>query len=149
LIEAVLLTSASLVAVIVSVPVVAGAVYAPEELICPSVAVHVTDLSVAVPVTVTESCRVPAAMAVAAFGVMTIEVIADPLSPLPWVGLGLEPAGLPERLEALVGFVLATEPAQPPVPNEAPRTREVTAKLVVQTAFLKAQIMERRDSLSI
>jgi hypothetical protein len=55
LIEAVCDESASLVAVIVSVPAVVGAVYFPEASICPADAVQVTDLFVVVPVTVAEN----------------------------------------------------------------------------------------------
>jgi hypothetical protein len=47
--EADLLESALLVAVTVSVPAFVGALYTPDELIAPNAAVHVTDLSVAVP----------------------------------------------------------------------------------------------------
>jgi hypothetical protein len=48
-----------LVAVTVSVPAAAGAVYAPDELMLPEEAVHVTDLSETVPWTVAANCRVP------------------------------------------------------------------------------------------
>jgi hypothetical protein len=47
-----LLLSALLVAVTLSVPAFPGAVYAPEELMLPNVAVQETDLSETVPFTV-------------------------------------------------------------------------------------------------
>jgi hypothetical protein len=50
--EADLLLSALLVAVTLSVPAFPGAVYAPEELILPNVAVQETDLSETAPLTV-------------------------------------------------------------------------------------------------
>jgi hypothetical protein len=143
--EVVLVTSASLVAVIVSVPGTAGAVYIPEELIWPFTAVHVTDLSVVVPVMVAVSCSEPPAVADAVFGVMAMDVTADPLSPLPSVGVGVGLGGF----DALPRFAVAAEPAQPPVPKDAASSKDVIAKLVVQTAFLKTQIMKSRDSLSI
>ena len=83
LVEAVLLASASLVAVIVSVPAVAGAVYKPVELICPLTTFQVTDLSVVVPVTVAASWRVSPVVTDGALGVIAIEATWDPLSPLP------------------------------------------------------------------
>ena len=51
--------SATLVAVIVSVPAVAGAVYRPELFIVPSTAFQVTDLFVAVPWTLAVNDSVP------------------------------------------------------------------------------------------
>ena len=50
--------SATLVALIVAVPAVAGAVKRPLAVTVPAVAVQVTDLLVTVPVTVAESCSV-------------------------------------------------------------------------------------------
>src|SRR5947209_10211121 len=140
-IEADLVRSASLVAVIVSVAAVSGAVYMPLEVICPFKAFQVTDLSAVVPVMAAVSCNEPPTGVDAAFGVIAMDATADPLSPEPWVGL----AGFDDGLDALVGFAVAGEPAQPPVSKKAPKTREVIAKLVVQTAFLNAQIIERGD----
>jgi hypothetical protein len=51
--------SATLVAVTVSVPAFAGALYAPELLIVPSTAFHVTALFVVVPATLAANGRVP------------------------------------------------------------------------------------------
>ena len=142
--EAVLLTSDWLVAVIVSVPAVFGAVYIPVELIWPFNAFQATDLFEVVPVTVAVSCNEPPTVVDAALGVIAIDATADPLSPLPWLGL----AGLDGGLEALAGFAVIAVPAQPPIPKEPASSKDVIAKLVVPTAFLNGQIMERRDSLS-
>jgi len=142
-----LLTSASLVAVIVSVPGVEGAVYTPEELICPFAAVQVTDLSVVSPVIVATSCSELPVVAEAAFGVIATEATADPPS-LP-VGLGVGLGGVGEGFELFAGFAVAEGPAQPPVPNEELRAKVMIAKLAEVTAFFSTQIMERRDSLSI
>jgi hypothetical protein len=142
--EAVLLTSDWLVAVIVSVPAVLGAVYIPVELIWPVNAFQVTDLFEVVPVTVAVSCNEPPTVVDAAFGVIAIDATADPLSPLPWLGL----AGFDGGLEALAGFAVVAVPAQPPIPKEPASSKDVIPKLVTQTAVLNAQIMERTNSLS-
>src|SRR5271155_5738445 len=54
-----LVASATLVAVTVSVPAVAGAVYSPAVVMVPSAAFQVTDLFVTVPATVALNCTVP------------------------------------------------------------------------------------------
>src|SRR5579863_6766561 len=54
--EADLFDCALLVAVTVSVPAFAGAVYSPDEVIVPMAAVHVTEVSVTVPRTVALNC---------------------------------------------------------------------------------------------
>jgi len=104
----------------------------------------VTDLFEVVPVTVAVSCNEPPTVVDAAFGVIVIDATADPLSPLPWLGL----AGFDGGLEELTGFAVIAVPAQPPIPKEPASSKDVNAKLVVQTAFLNAQTMKRRDSLS-
>jgi hypothetical protein len=53
--DADLVVSATLVAVTVSLPALAGAVYSPLDVIVPSVALQVTDLFVTVPDTVAEN----------------------------------------------------------------------------------------------
>jgi len=76
--DADLLASASLVAVTVSVPALAGAVYRPVDVIWPSAAVQATDLSVAVPCTVAENCRVPPVNDVALVGdIVTDDTVGD------------------------------------------------------------------------
>ena len=130
MIEAVLLTSTSLVAVIVSVPAVAGAVYKPVELTCPLTAFQVTDLSVVVPVMVAASCSISPVGTDGALGAIAIEATWEPLSPLPCVGLGV-------GLELLAGFAVAREPAHPLAPNKTARAKEITVKLGVLTLFLK------------
>jgi hypothetical protein len=70
--DADLFDCALLVAVTVSVPAFAGAVYSPDELIVPSAAVHVTDVSV--PCTEAENCFVPPVLRLAVLGETEIEV---------------------------------------------------------------------------
>jgi len=70
--DADLFDCALLVAVTVSVPAFAGAVYSPDELIVPSAAVHVTDVSV--PCTDAENCFVPPVLTLAVLGETEIEV---------------------------------------------------------------------------
>ena len=130
--EAVLLTSDWLVAVIVSVPAVFGAVYIPVELIWPYNAFQVTNLFEVVPVTVAVSCNEPSTVVDAASGVIAIDATTDPLSPLP--GRGLEASD----------FAVFAVPAQPPIPKEPASNRD----WIVQIVFLKAQVIRRRDSLS-
>jgi hypothetical protein len=69
-----LLASATLVAVTVSVPAFAGAVYTPPAVIVPSNALHVTTLSVVVPATVAANVSFPLAATVAAPGVTVTDV---------------------------------------------------------------------------
>jgi hypothetical protein len=78
-----LLGSATLVAVTVDVPALAGAVYTPDAEMLPLEAFQVTDLSVVVPVTVAASWRVSPLVTDGALGVITTEATWDPLSPLP------------------------------------------------------------------
>ena len=75
--EVVSALSALLVAVTVSVPGCGGAVYCPVVVICPSMAFHATDLSVAVPVTEAVNCRVPPVVDEADLGVMATAVTVD------------------------------------------------------------------------
>jgi hypothetical protein len=80
---------------------------------------------------------VPPAAEDAALGVMAMEATWEPLSPLPWVGLGV---GL-DGVELLAGFAVDMEPAHPLVPNKKPRTKEVTVKRVLLTFLVNARIM--------
>ena len=103
--DADLFDCALLVAVTVSVPAFAGAVYSPDELIVPRAAVQVTVSPVAAPDTVAENCTVPPVVVAGEFGVMVTEVTAEPLS-----------GG------ALVGFVAEADPAHPDKKNEKLKT---------------------------
>jgi hypothetical protein len=67
--------SATLVAVTVSVPAFAGALYIPELLIVPSAAFHETDLFVAVPWTLAVNGSVPEVIDDAVAGEIDTEVI--------------------------------------------------------------------------
>jgi hypothetical protein len=104
--DADLFDCALLVAVTVSVPAFAGAVYSPDELILPSAAVHVTTSPVVVPDTVAENCSVPPVVVAGEPGVIVTEVTAEPL-------LGSTP----------IGFVAEADPAQPDIQNEKLKTR--------------------------
>jgi hypothetical protein len=106
-----------LVAVTVSVPAFAGAVYSPDELILPRAAVHATVFSVAVPDTVAENCTVPAVVVAGEFGVMVTEVTAEP------------PFG-----RSLIGFVAEADPAHPDIQNEKLRTK---ARIALKNRHLK------------
>jgi hypothetical protein len=88
-----LLESASLVAVIVSVPAFAGAVYIPDAEMFPRAAFHVTVLSVTVPWTLAVNCNVPPVLAEVDAGDTEIEVT---------VGVGAGVAAVTETLEVAV-----------------------------------------------
>jgi hypothetical protein len=74
--------SASLVEVTVSLPLLAGAVYSPDDVICPRAAFQLTDLLLAVPWTVAENCTVAPVVADAEAGVIVTEVTFAALVPL-------------------------------------------------------------------
>jgi len=71
-----LLVSAALVAVTVSVPAFAGAVYKPAPVMAPNVAFHVTDLLVVDPATVAANVSVPPVIEVAGDGDTVTELTA-------------------------------------------------------------------------
>jgi hypothetical protein len=73
--------SATLVAVTVSVPALAGAVYAPAALMVPSIAFQVTVFIDVVPCTVAVNGNVPPGIEDAAAGVTVTEVTSDPDAP--------------------------------------------------------------------
>jgi hypothetical protein len=113
-----------LVAVTVSVPAFAGAVYSPDALIVPSAAVHFTVSSVALPDTVAENCTVPPVVVAGEFGVMVTEVTAEP----PFGG-------------TLVGFVAEAAPAHPDIQNEKLKTR---AKIALKQTRVKCCFSDTR-----
>ncbi len=115
--EADLLESAVLVAVTVSVPAFAGAVYSPDELIVPSAAIHVTVSPFSVPDTVAENCSVPPVVVEEELGVIVTEVTAEP------------PLG-----RTLVGFVAEADPAHPDIQDEKLKTK---AKIALKNTDLK------------
>jgi hypothetical protein len=122
--DADLLDCALLIAVTVSVPAFAGAVYSPDELILPRAAVHVTVSSVAVPDTVAENCTVLPVVVAGEFGVMVTEVTSDP----PF-------GGTP------VGFVAEADPAHPDIQDEKPRTK---ARIALKNTYLKRLFSDTR-----
>jgi hypothetical protein len=73
-----LVESATLVAVTVSVPALAGAVYLPVGVMIPSEAFHVTLLLVAVPWTVPANDRVPPGIDFAGEGDTVTDVTSEP-----------------------------------------------------------------------
>ncbi len=79
--EADIVESAVLVAVILAVPVVAGAVYAPEAVIVPADAVQVTDWSVVVPWTDAVNCALPLGLKEAEEGETVTELTAGAVEP--------------------------------------------------------------------
>ena len=81
-----LVVSATLVAVTVSVPAFVGAVYAPDGVIVPSTAFHVTALFEAVPCTLAAKDSVPPTIEEATAGVTVTEVTAGPAG----AGLGAD-----------------------------------------------------------
>jgi hypothetical protein len=115
---------ARLVAVTVSVPAFAGAVYSPDELIVPRAAVHVTVSSVAVPDIVAEKCSVPPVVVEEELGVIVTEVTAEP----PFGG-------------TLVGFVAEADPAHPDIQNEKLKTK---AKIALKNTHLKRLFSDTR-----
>ena len=84
--EANLVASALLVAVTVAVPTVAGAVYAPDDVMLPDEAFQVTDLSVAEPCTAALNCSTPPSTNEEETGEIATEVTAGPDGE----GLGLD-----------------------------------------------------------
>jgi len=72
--DAALFVSAWLVAVTVSVPALAGAVYAPDEVMLPKAAVHVTVLFVTVPWTSAANCSLPLVATLPDDGEIVIEL---------------------------------------------------------------------------
>ena len=81
-----LVVSATLTAVTESVPAFVGAVYAPDGVIVPSTAFHVTALFEAVPCTLAAKDSVPPAIEEAMAGVTVTDVTAGPEG----VGLGAD-----------------------------------------------------------
>jgi hypothetical protein len=71
-----------LVAVILSVPAFAGAVYTPDEVMLPKAAVQITEVLVAVPWTLALNCSVPSVAVEADAGEMVIETVAEPVVPV-------------------------------------------------------------------
>jgi hypothetical protein len=70
---------AALVAVILSVPAFAGAVYTPEELMLPRAAVQTIEVLVVVPWTLALNCSVPSVAVEADAGEMVTEVAVEPV----------------------------------------------------------------------
>src|SRR3984957_15167656 len=103
--DADLVESATLVAVTVSVPAFAGAVYWPAVVIVPSCAFHVTFVFVVVPCTVAANGSVPLVTEAADDGVTTTAVTAPlvPLLPKGEVLPMLFPATAPVALAEKVG----------------------------------------------
>jgi hypothetical protein len=75
--------SATLVAVTVSVPGLGGAVYAPDEVIEPSAAFHVTPVFVVVPCTLAVNDAVPPVVSEVVFGETTTPVTVPEATPVP------------------------------------------------------------------
>jgi len=76
--EPVLLESALLVAVTVSAPAWAGAVYSPDEVMLPKAAFHRADLSEALPCTVAVNCNVSPVVEEVGFGETATDVTVEP-----------------------------------------------------------------------
>jgi len=78
--------SATLVAVTVSVPALDGAVYAPDDVIEPSAAFHVTPVFVVVPCTLAVNDALPPAVSDVAFGETVTPVTVPVATPVPVSG---------------------------------------------------------------
>jgi hypothetical protein len=138
-----LLPSATLVAVTVSVPAFAGAVYTPPAVIVPSNARHVTALSVVVPATVAANVSLPLTATVTAPGVTVTDVtvgvgagaaVTVTLDVSDWLGSATLVA-VTLSTPALAGAVYC--PAAVIVPNNA---FHVTALFVVVPATVAKNV---------
>ena len=131
LLAAVFVGSASLVAVIVSVPAADGAVYKPVGVIWPIAAVHCTDLSVAEPATLAENCSVPPVVTELELGVMVTDVTPGAVGVVGPVG------------KALAIFAAVADPPHPEKEMAVPRITKRTADRSTQTRswFTDTRIM--------